>query len=124
MTSTVAAGRWGGWGVYVVACADGSLYTGITNRLEARLAAHNAGRGARYTRARRPVRLRWWWQCDPQDARRLEGLLKRRSRAEKVKLLSGDGAVLLSLLTEVARRRVEVFDFAGFSSWTSPPEPP
>ena len=43
--------------VYVVRCRDGTLYTGVTNDLERRVAAHNAGRGARYTRARGPVAL-------------------------------------------------------------------
>ena len=45
------------WFVYVVRCADGSLYTGISTDVPARVAAHNAGRGARYTRSRRPVEL-------------------------------------------------------------------
>ena len=46
------------WCVYIVECADGTLYTGITNDLERRLDEHNAGTGARYTRSRRPVVLR------------------------------------------------------------------
>lgn len=46
-----------GWWVYVVSCADGSLYTGIARNPAARVAVHNAGRGARYTRSRRPVAL-------------------------------------------------------------------
>ena len=41
--------------VYLLRCADGTLYTGFTNDLARRLAAHNAGRGAKYTRGRRPV---------------------------------------------------------------------
>ena len=45
------------WFVYVVRCVDGSLYTGISTDVPARIAAHNAGRGARYTRSRRPVEL-------------------------------------------------------------------
>lgn len=45
------------WSVYVARCADGSLYTGVAKDVVTRLAAHNAGRGAAYTRARRPVRL-------------------------------------------------------------------
>jgi putative endonuclease len=47
------------WSVYIVRCADGSLYTGISKDVKARLATHNAGKGAAYTRARRPVRLRY-----------------------------------------------------------------
>ncbi|HAM35720.1 MAG TPA: hypothetical protein DEB40_14160 [Elusimicrobia bacterium] len=45
------------WSVYMVRCSDDSLYTGVTNDLEARIAKHNRGQGAAYTRARRPVRL-------------------------------------------------------------------
>ena len=45
------------WSVYVVRCGDGTLYTGVAKGVEARLAKHNAGRGAAYTRTRRPVRL-------------------------------------------------------------------
>ncbi|CAG0944291.1 hypothetical protein GPROT2_02541 [Gammaproteobacteria bacterium] len=45
------------WRVYMLECADGSLYTGIARDVAARLAAHNSGRGARYTRSRLPVRL-------------------------------------------------------------------
>ena len=46
--------------VYMVECADDSYYTGWTNDVEARVAAHNDGAGARYTRGRRPVRLVYW----------------------------------------------------------------
>jgi putative endonuclease len=45
------------WQVYILRCADDTLYTGITNRLQARLKTHNGARGAKYTRARRPVVL-------------------------------------------------------------------
>jgi predicted GIY-YIG superfamily endonuclease len=45
------------WSVYVVRCSDGTLYTGVAKGVEERLAKHNAGRGAAYTRTRRPVRL-------------------------------------------------------------------
>ena len=47
------------WWVYLLRCGDGTLYTGITDDLDRRLAAHNAGRGAKYTRSRRPVTLVW-----------------------------------------------------------------
>ncbi|MCX5796450.1 MAG: GIY-YIG nuclease family protein [Elusimicrobia bacterium] len=49
------AGR--GWSVYMVRCGDGSLYTGVAKGVERRVAKHNSGRGAAYTRTRRPVRL-------------------------------------------------------------------
>ncbi len=45
------------WTLYILECADGSLYTGITNDIEKRLAAHIAGKGAKYTRGRAPLKL-------------------------------------------------------------------
>ncbi|RLC05736.1 MAG: GIY-YIG nuclease family protein [Deltaproteobacteria bacterium] len=45
------------WVVYLIQCSDDSLYCGVTNNLENRLAAHNSGRGAKYTRSRRPVNV-------------------------------------------------------------------
>ena len=51
---------------YLVRCADGTLYAGWTNDLERRLETHNAGKGAKYTRSRRPVTLVWCWK--PQEA--------------------------------------------------------
>jgi putative endonuclease len=72
---------------YVLECADGTLYTGWTTDLEARLAAHNAGRGARYTRSRRPVRLAYW---EPQPSRsaalRREAELRRLPHVRKLAL--------------------------------------
>lgn len=74
--------------VYMVECADGTLYTGWTNRLEQRLAAHNSGRGAKYTRSRRPVRLVWSeTQPDCSSALRREAAVKRLSRQEKLALV-------------------------------------
>jgi putative endonuclease len=54
------------WWVYLVMCRDGTLYAGVSNNVLARLEAHNAGRGARYTRARRPVEMVW---CQPVGSR-------------------------------------------------------
>lgn len=91
---------------YVVACRDGSLYCGFARDVFARVDLHNAGRGARYTRARRPVQLRWAFHTrTAEDARRLEGLIKRLPRALKERLVGGDAAVLGPLLVEVAARR-------------------
>jgi putative endonuclease len=45
------------WLVYLLKCSDGSLYCGITNNIEARIEAHNTGKGAKYTKGRRPVKL-------------------------------------------------------------------
>lgn len=78
------------WSVYLLVCADGSLYAGITTDLERRLAAHNAGKGARYTRGRGPVRLAWCLAGqEATRARRLEYAIKRLSRANKLRLIEG-----------------------------------
>ncbi len=75
--------------VYMVECADGSLYTGWTNRLPQRIAAHNRGRGAKYPRSRLPVRLVWAEaQPDSSAALRREAALKRLTRREKLALIA------------------------------------
>ena len=75
--------------VYVVRCADGSLYTGYARDPEARARAHNRGRGARYTAGRRPVRLVYLERhASVGDALRREYELKQLSRAKKEKLVS------------------------------------
>ncbi len=76
------------WVVYMLCCRDGSLYTGMTNHLERRLATHNRGRGAAYTRARLPVTLVWSEAAaDRGAALRREAALKRLSRAAKLRLV-------------------------------------
>jgi putative endonuclease len=72
------------WYVYIVRCADRTLYTGVARDLSARLAAHNAGRGAKYTRARLPVKLIYKETAENRSAaQRREHAIKRLSRAEK-----------------------------------------
>jgi cyclophilin family peptidyl-prolyl cis-trans isomerase/predicted GIY-YIG superfamily endonuclease len=79
--------------VYVLACADGSLYTGATVDLGRRMRAHRLGTAARYTRARLPVRLVAWWDtADFNAARSQEALFKRFTRAEKLAALAGNEA--------------------------------
>jgi putative endonuclease len=76
------------WWAYFVSCADGSLYAGATNDLEGRVLAHNEGRGARYTRSRRPVVLAWSQAVRGRSrALSLEAKLKRLSRDEKLRLV-------------------------------------
>lgn len=77
------------WYVYLLSCSDDTLYCGITNDLERRLNQHNRGRaGAKYTRARRPVRLVYTRQFpDRAGAARFEYQLKQLDRAQKLKLL-------------------------------------
>ena len=73
---------------YIVECADGTLYSGWTNDLEKRVAAHNAGQGAKYTRSRRPVTLRYYEEFeDKSEALRRECALKKMSRAKKQALI-------------------------------------
>ncbi len=75
------------WYVYILRCADQTLYTGITNRLQQRLRAHNAGKGAKYTKGRRPVHLLYWETCtDKSAALKREAAIKKMKRAEKLLL--------------------------------------
>ncbi len=77
------------WYVYMVRCEDGTLYTGATNDLQKRLAAHNTGRGARYTRSRRPVSLVYSRRVrDRSRALSAEARLKQLSRVEKQSLIA------------------------------------
>jgi putative endonuclease len=74
--------------VYIVRCADGSLYTGYARDPHSRVKVHNAGRGARYTSGRRPVRLIYSERFESVgEALRREHALKRRSRAQKLALI-------------------------------------
>jgi putative endonuclease len=75
--------------MYVLTCADGSLYTGYTVDVARRLRQHQAGKASRYTRARRPVALAGWWQFEDQRAAmQAEAAFKRLSRSEKLKLVA------------------------------------
>ena len=81
-----------GWRVYMLSCRDGSLYTGATNDLEARLERHAAGIGARYTRSRLPVRLVYQERARGRGlALRREAALKRLPRAKKLALIAAHG---------------------------------
>lgn len=75
--------------LYIVQCSDGTLYTGITNELECRLAAHNSGKGAKYTASRRPVALVYQEKCcNKSQALKREWAVKKLKKAEKEKLIS------------------------------------
>ncbi len=79
--------------VYILACRDGSLYTGWTDDLERRLQSHRDGRAAKYTRSRLPVRLVAWIQVeDASQAKSLEARFKQLSRAEKLAALTAGQA--------------------------------
>ena len=91
------------WFVYMVRCSDDSLYTGVTNDLAARVAAHNSGAGAKYTRSHRPVRLAWSHACSStSEALREEARVKSLSRLGKEAMLPWHGT------SDVLRRRNEM----------------
>lgn len=78
------------WFVYILRCGDGSLYTGISTDVEHRVATHNAGRGARYTRPRLPVTVvHVERKRSRSTALKREAAIKALSRAEKLNMLNG-----------------------------------
>ena len=83
----------GTWTVYIVHCSDGSFYTGYTGNLEKRLAAHNNGKGAKYTASRRPVELVYRESfTDRFAAMKREYRIKCWPRSKKQALILGKGA--------------------------------
>ena len=77
-----------GWTVYILRCGDGTLYTGITDDIPRRLAAHRAGKGAKYTRGRGPLELVYQERVpDKSAALRREAAIKRLRRREKERLI-------------------------------------
>lgn len=75
--------------VYILRCSDDTLYTGWTNDINRRLAAHNEGRGAKYTRGRRPVTLAYLEEfATKEEAMSREARVKKLSRAQKILLLN------------------------------------
>ena len=83
----------GDWHVYILLCADGSLYTGVARDLDKRLAAHNAGNGAKYTRGRLPVQLAYAeTSADRSSAQQREAAIKKLPRSDKLLLIqNGSG---------------------------------
>ena len=78
------------WVCYLLRCADDTLYCGISNDMEKRLAAHNAGTAAKYTRARLPVELVFVEDCaDRSAASKRELAIKQLPRIEKLALIAG-----------------------------------
>ena len=77
------------WFCYILECSDGTLYTGITNDIEVRIRTHNLGKGAKYTKTRLPVKLKWYKILENRsDASKLEYKIKRLSRSQKLNLFS------------------------------------
>jgi putative endonuclease len=88
--------------VYILSCADGSLYTGMTADLPRRLAEHRAGRGSQWTQRRRPVELAFSLaDLDYRSAREVERYVKSLSRARKQALVNREPGMLA-----LVRRRV------------------
>jgi putative endonuclease len=74
--------------VYIVECADGTLYTGWAVDVDKRVAAHNAGRGGRYTQTHRPVKLVYVEACDSRAvAMKRETAIKKMPHAKKLRLI-------------------------------------
>jgi putative endonuclease len=93
------------WFVYMARCADGTLYTGIARDVVARIAAHDAGRGARYTRGRGPLTVCATRRCNSMSAAlRLEAALKRLPRAHKARLTEHALGLLARRCSARARR--------------------
>ena len=76
------------WYLYILQCGDGSLYTGITTDVEKRLEVHRSGKGAKYTRGRSPLELKYREACGTHsDALKRELEIKHLSRGEKLALI-------------------------------------
>ncbi|MDR5831879.1 GIY-YIG nuclease family protein [Caballeronia sp. LP006] len=79
------------WFLYLIECADGSLYTGIATDVEARFVAHAAGKGARYTRARKPLRVVASFELQGRsEALRAEYWVKQLTARQKRALIAGE----------------------------------
>ena len=77
--------------VYILECSDGSLYTGCAKNIKKRVEVHNKGEGAKYTRGRLPVKLKYWETSKNRSrAQKREYEIKQYSRKQKLELISGD----------------------------------
>lgn len=75
------------WYVYILVCGDGTLYTGATDNIVRRLEMHRTGKGAKYTRGRTPLTLRYLEECDSKsEALRREFQIKSLTREKKISL--------------------------------------
>lgn len=76
------------WFVYILRCADGTLYTGMTDDVTRRVEVHNSGKGAKYTRGRTPVEAVYTEECESYSAAlKREYAIKHLSRQEKLQLI-------------------------------------
>jgi len=76
------------WYVYIVTCSDGTYYTGITTNVDNRIATHNSGKGAKYTKARLPVKLETYWEFENKSlASKEEYIIKQFPKRKKYYLI-------------------------------------
>ena len=77
------------WYVYILECGDGTLYTGITDDVQRRLQVHQSGKGAKYTRGRGPLTLRYQEECESYShALKREIQIKRLPRQKKLEMMN------------------------------------
>lgn len=82
------------WFVYILRCADGTLYTGSTDDVARRLDVHNSGKGAKYTRSRRPVQVVYSEECESYSAAlKREYAIKQLTRQQKMELIKDMGII-------------------------------
>lgn len=95
----------GPWSVYLARCADGTLYCGIARDVAARIAAHDAGTGAKYTRRRGPLAVLLVRRCrDKGAALRLEHAIKQLTREAKLLLVARPSRVTALIRLRIARK--------------------
>ena len=83
------------WWLYILRCADDTLYCGITSNLERRIAQHNAGVGAKYTRGRGPVKLAYSEECrSKSEALKFEIQAKKMKRTDKLRLIQAESKLI------------------------------
>ena len=80
------------WYIYILRCADGTLYTGMTDDVARRVQVHNSGKGAKYTRGRTPVEVVYSEECETySDALKREYAIKQLTRQQKLQLIHNGG---------------------------------
>ena len=80
------------WYVYILLCSDGTFYTGSTDDVARRVAVHNSGKGAKYTRGRRPVEVVYFEECESYSAAlKREYAIKQLTRQQKMELIKRHG---------------------------------
>ena len=110
------------WFVYILRCADGSLYTGISNDVKARLRAHNSGKGAFSVRLRRPAQLVWQMYAGTHPlAAVLEYHIKSYTRGQKEELIAGTWQPDFRAGIMERRARMEKKKLKKGIQWKSPP---